>query len=632
MTNIRNLICAALAVLALPAQADVTYVVKGVDETLQANVLRHVDTVQFGPQIRLHPHDHEKVIEQAAADARVALRPFGYYAPQITGRVITDGGDSAVVELTIDAGPPIRITSLDVRITGPGAQDSRLRSWRAAWPLNDGVILDQSVWEAQKQDAIEIANARGYLGADFTEHALEIDLEKSSASIRLVFDTGPRYVMGDVTFGPHVLKQGILEYIPRFGTGDPYSARLVGWLRTDLWKTGYFDDVQVIEVERPDTSPPSVDFNVTVETNTRNYYSGALGYGTDSGIRLQANWSRHPISSYGDRIDVGVGYQELNDEFTMRGRYLMPRVNRARQWWDTVLTLKFENLDLEVRRDEEDEDAIGLANGDLVERHLRFGRLKVRNRKGGESQHFFTPFVQFLNNDRRFELFSDVVVPAPVADDPDFDRRLDDVTNALSVGAELELVNIQGRRFETYGHRDLGWIFHSDNAFGSDVEFTQLYASTRRSYLVGERLKFHVRGEVGYTDAVVDEFELDVGGAPLHLSLTRLPNFYRFKAGGSTSVRGYGFERLSDNDVGSNHVITASAEAEYRFLDSWSGALFYDIGNAFNDWDDPDLKRGIGVGIRWYSIAGEIRVDVAQAQDFDGKPWRLHITIGTPLL
>ena len=37
--------------------------------------------------------------------------------------------------------------------------------------------------------------------------------------------------------------------------------------------------------------------------------------------------------------------------------------------------------------------------------------------------------------------------------------------------------------------------------------------------------------------------------------------------------------------------------------------MFYDIGNAFNDWDDPDLKRGIGVGIRWYSIAGEIRVE-----------------------
>ena len=44
--------------------------------------------------------------------------------------------------------------------------------------------------------------------------------------------------------------------------------------------------------------------------------------------------------------------------------------------------------------------------------------------------------------------------------------------------------------------------------------------------------------------------------------------------------------------------------------------MFADIGKAFNDWEDPDLKRGIGIGIRWYSFAGEIRIDVAQAIDY----------------
>jgi translocation and assembly module TamA len=136
----------------------------------------------------------------------------------------------------------------------------------------------------------------------------------------------------------------------------------------------------------------------------------------------------------------------------------------------------------------------------------------------------------------------------------------------------------------------------------------------------------------GYTDAEVVNFAIDTAEGPVAVEQTRLPNYYRFKAGGSMSVRGYGFEQLSNNDVGSNNIITGSAEVEYRFLDSWSGAAFVDVGNAFNDWDDPDLKRGIGVGIRWYSIAGEIRVDVAQALDFEGKPWQWHITIGTPLL
>jgi translocation and assembly module TamA len=69
-----------------------------------------------------------------------------------------------------------------------------------------------------------------------------------------------------------------------------------------------------------------------------------------------------------------------------------------------------------------------------------------------------------------------------------------------------------------------------------------------------------------------------------------------------------------------------------KFLENWSAALFIDIGNAFNSWSDPELKKGVGLGVRWYSIAGPIRVDVAQASDLADKPWRIHFTIGTPLL
>jgi translocation and assembly module TamA len=633
LSGLRLVLLVTLLVGSTSAIADVKYVVSGLDETLTANVLSHVDTVQFGPRARLRPRDHEKVIDKAIADARAALRPYGYYAPDISARIIQKGDRSAIVELTIEAGPPIRIASVDVSVVGPGATDRLISAWLRAWPLGDGAILDQSVWEYEKQSAIEIANSRGYLAAEFTEHELALDLEQNTATLALIFDTGPRYVMGDVEYSGHQLRPGILEYIPRFDKGDPYTARLVSRLRTDLWKTGYFDDVTVLETERPDLEPPAVDFDVRVATKTKNHYSGAIGWGDDTGIRLQANYSRHPISSAGDRLDLGVGYQELDDQLTLRTRYRKPWIGRSRQWWDAEFTLRFENQDLEVKRDEEDEDFIQLANGDLDERHIRFGRLKLRNLRGGEAQRFTTPFVQFLNSDQRFDLV-DLTPDDPTTrvEDPILEGRLRTIENAFSIGMDYEVVDVQGRSFETFGRRDRAWIFHSNKAFGSTVEFTQLYASTRRSFLLGDRLKFHLRGEIGYTDAIVDEFVLDVGGQPLNLSFTRLPNFYRFKAGGSMSVRGYGFEQLSNNDIGSNHIITASAEAEYRFLDSWSGAAFADIGNAFNEWDDPDLKRGIGIGIRWYSFAGEIRIDVAQAVDFEGKPLRYHLTIGTPLL
>jgi translocation and assembly module TamA len=111
-----------------------------------------------------------------------------------------------------------------------------------------------------------------------------------------------------------------------------------------------------------------------------------------------------------------------------------------------------------------------------------------------------------------------------------------------------------------------------------------------------------------------------------------LPDQYRFKAGGGNSVRGYGFEDLSNNDIGSNNLIAASAEVEFRVFDKWSLAAFADMGNAFNNWSDFELRTGAGIGVRWYSIAGAIRLDFAQALDIEGRPWHIHFTIGTPLL
>ena len=614
------------------AQAEVSYAVKGVGEPLAGNVLGHVDAELFGPEARLQAHNYERVIDRAITRARAALRPYGYYDPRIEARVLVEDPASTTVELTINPGPQIRISDVDVRLTGDGSDDARFLDWQEAWPLNTGDALDQTIWEQQKRDAMEIASARGYLAARFVEHRLELDLEQNSAAIILTLDTGPRYVIGDVDFGEHSLKPGILEYLPRFEQGDPYAARLVSQLRTDLWKTGYFDDITVFEVQQQERTPPAVDVKVRVETTAKNDYTGALGYGTDTGIRLQANWTRVPVSSAGDRLDLGIGYQELDDEFKLRGRYQKPWRNRARQWWDTQVSVTFENLDVDVKRDEEDEESIRLATGDIEERHIRFGRLKLLNFNAGESQWFYSLFGQYLNSERRLQLSATDPASAPLFESPGLDDRFKDTSDAVSLGAKLEIINVQGRRFATYGNHDIAWIFHSDQALGSTVEFTQAYLSTRRSYLVGDRLKFYLRAEAGYTDAVVDNFEINAGGEPFALSLTQLPNFYRFKAGGSMSVRGYGFEQLSNNDVGSNHIITASAEAEYRILDSWSIAAFADIGNAFNNWKDPDLKRGVGVGVRWYSIIGEIRVDFAQAIDFDDKPWRLHVTIGTPLL
>ena len=436
--------------------------------------------------------------------------------------------------------------------------------------------------------------------------------------------------MGNIDFGEHVLKPGIVESIPRFETGEYYRATLLDNLRLDLLATGYFTEVEVRESRNETTEPPSVDLAVELQTDFRNRYQGAVGFGSDTGIRLQTNFSRHPMSARGDRLDIGLGWREVDDETALRATYRIPRPGRQRHYWLVDSTARAENRDLEVKRSDEDKDFIQIANGNIEDLHVRFGELAIRNRQGGDEQIFTTLFGQVLTTRNEYDVGESVAGFS--IQEGDIDNVVRGSDTAASVGFEVRWADVHGKGYDIRGKRDTFWAFTSLYTENDGSDFTQLYASMRRIWRVGDRFKFLLRGEIGYTDSRVDEVSLEIGETPLELSVTRMPTFYRFRTGGSASVRGYGFEQLSDNDVGSNHIVTASVEGEYRFLEKWSAALFFDIGNAFNEWDDPDLKRGAGIGIRWYSIAGAVRIDYAQAMDFQGRPWRLHITIGTPLL
>ncbi len=622
---------AAIA-FAAPVSAELSYKITGVGDKLESNIIAFVDTVQLGGEVRLSERDYDSVVAKAVANTRRALRPFGYYAPVISGRIARDQARGHVLVLDVNPGPPIVVSSLDLNVVGEGSSLEEVRIWRTQWPLNVGKILDQTLWEQNKQEILESIEAIGFLAAKFSAHTLNINLDKNTADLVLLLDTGPQFYMGAIDYGEHVLKPGILEYVARFSKGAIYTSRRMDHFRGDLWKTGYFTDIEVEEVIRPDATPPTVDLLVRTKTETRNSYQGALGVGTDTGVRLQADWSRHPMSASGDRLDVGIGWQELNDEYGIRAVYRKPRRARAREFWTTDLTIKFENVDLDFKIDDEDENFITVANGDIAEQNLKFGRLKIKNFKSGDQQLFTTPFVQYLNSNRSYQPVETEPPGTNPLLSPEFDQQFNRVDQAISLGIDADLVLISGKGFDTRGHRERASVFTSLKEFGSEISFTQLYFSTRRSYVASDRWKFLLRAEVGYTDAEVNGFTIDTESGALELSVTRLPNFYRFKAGGSQSVRGYAFEQLSNNNVGSNNVITASAEVEMRFLPTWSAALFVDIGNAFNDWSNPELKTGVGVGVRWYSIAGPIRVDVAQALDFTDKPWRVHFTIGTPLL
>jgi translocation and assembly module TamA len=101
-------------------------------------------------------------------------------------------------------------------------------------------------------------------------------------------------------------------------------------------------------------------------------------------------------------------------------------------------------------------------------------------------------------------------------------------------------------------------------------------------------------------------------------------------------VRGYGFEALGPLDadgkvIGGSSLATGSFELEQPLRARWSLAFFVDSGNAF-EGSRIDAKTGAGIGGRWQSPLGPIRIDLARALDAGtGRDWRIHVSLGPDL-
>lgn len=114
-----------------------------------------------------------------------------------------------------------------------------------------------------------------------------------------------------------------------------------------------------------------------------------------------------------------------------------------------------------------------------------------------------------------------------------------------------------------------------------------------------------------------------------------VPYKLRFFAGGDQSIRGYNYQSLSPLSdkgylLGGQSLAIASAEYNYELLEGIRLGVFADVGNAYDKNFNNDTKIGAGVGVRWASPVGQVRIDVATPVGEEDNPIKLYFFIGAP--
>ena len=552
----------------------------GVPDEIAENVRGYLTLTRYSTREDLTDPQVRRLADRAVDEATDALRPFGYYSPRVRSRTSRDE-PNWIVRLRIDPGQPVRMKTVEVVIDGPGAKDRELGAIAAGSTLKPDTRLDHTAYEALKASLMRTARDRGYLDATLTRRELIVNPTELTADARLTLQTGGRYEFGALEIDQDVINDDLLRRFVRFQPGLPYSPSEITNTQYALDDSNYFSSVVVAPGEK-DTETLTVPVRIHGEPIKRDRYGVNVGYGTDTGVRGQFTWDNRRVNQRGHRMRAELTASELRYEAA--ARYVIP-----------VGDPSLEKLEFSVAYIDEE-------IGDLDSE-----RFEVT---GGLTQVFGRwQQVLFLRLNREITGF-----PDGTEDD------------ALLLIPGISYASLPPN-FLTGWVRDAAYYLElsgSPQTLGSDASYLRFYGRAERVWKLSGPWYLRTRGELG--TSWIDEF-------------SELPASQRFFAGGDRSVRGFGINDLSppvdpdkasstdsDDGGGGEHKLVGSLELERDFPRNFRGAVFFDFGNAFNDWNTP-LEYSVGLGVRWKLPMLMIGLDVAQAlSEPDMKP-RFHLNI-----
>ena len=566
------------------------YRIDGLDAIAEAEAIR----TQFREQSALEEEDDEpanaaQIDRRAREDAELLtslLQAQGYYDAEVETGIGLDG-ERIAVELSAAPGP--RFTFAAVELQGVESAGDKAAQLREAFAVKPGdPVVAQQVIDAGV--ALRVAlGEEGFALAEVGEQDIVVDHETATARLVLPVTPGPVARFGDIRVtGQPPFSSRHVGRIARFRKGDMYERSEVDDLRRALIATGLVASVETKLV--PIGGGQVVDVAVHLEPAPMRTIAGELGYGTGEGVRLEASWQHRNFFNPEGALTVrGVaGTQEQLAAVSLR------RSNFKRR--DQVLTGQISASN--TNRDAFDAKTVLLAAG--IERQSNFiWHKKWTWSLGGELIATDERDTIESTGERRRRTFFIGALPASLTYDGS-DDLLDPTTGFRLGGRVSPELSFHGG---TFGYTRV------------QVDASGYVPATDRIVLAG-------RARLGTI----------VGAGRDAIAPSR-----RFYAGGGGSVRGYGYQRLGPRDadgdpIGGRSLAEFALEARIR-LKAFGGDFgivpFFD-GGTLSTKSTPDLgdwQFGAGIGVRYYSSFGPIRVDVGTPLNRQENDTRVAVVV-----
>ena len=519
-----------------------------------------------------------QLFNKSDAEIDEAMRALGYYHAD-SSKNLTFNEACWQADFTVEAGPSVKIDSIDIIIEGHAKEDEEFNALHDKLVGNIGTVLNHSLYEKMKSRIETLAMERGYLKGQFVEKELLVDKEHNTAHIKLIYDAGERYYFGGLTIEQDILEPDFVSEFIQIKPGEFYSSSQLANTHNTLSKTGYFEMVD-IQPEMDEIKQLDVPISMKLYPKKTHHYSAGVGYDTDKGPLLGGSY--------------------INRRLNRRGHFLTSDIDLSPVL--SIADVEY-NVPLEDPTTEVFSFGGGLKREDTDTFNSLSGKLSARLKYAFESGWKQTLFLDSVYE--QYTAYSES------------NSNLNNDTLLLLPGGSWLLSVADNPLRPTHGYRlDFNIAGGYKNPI-SDISLAQGSMAAVWTHSVPWDARFIVRGEQGAT--WVDDFD-------------RLPTSYRYYAGGMNSIRGYSYKELGPKDnqghvIGGRYLSVVSMEYEQTVYGDWGVAAFIDSGNAYN-LDNFQLKTGIGLGARWYSPIGPIRVDFAIPLDEADSSFQIHFAAG----
>lgn len=495
------------------------------------------------------------------------LRAKGYYDARVISELVP-AKENERLQVVLDVDPGQRYVLDEVKLPGLEQATENRDALYKAFPVKAGDPIDADEIVAARLGLATALGENGYPFAKVQEPVVRVDRDDRVGDLTVPVETAGYRRFGNIQVPEgDIFSARHVQRIARFKPGDPYRTSEVTDLRRALIATGLISSVTMTPKETGDGQ--TVDLAVDLERAPPRTVAGQIGYGTGEGIRAEASWQhRNFFPPEGAMTFRGVaGTQEQSVAAIYRRNNFRKR--------DQVLNAQVSASNID--RDAYDAKTLQVSGSLERQTNLIFQR-----------KWTWSVGAELLASDER-----DSVGPLATP------RRRTFFIGALPLSLAYD---------------------------GSD-DLLDPKRGFRLGMRVSPELSFQ-SGTLGYVRAQLDGSAYQpVTGKVVLAGRVRLGTIVgaqrdqiapsrRFYAGGGGSVRGYGYQDIgprdaNDDPIGGRSLAEFSLEARIRF-GNFGVVPFVDAGNISTGQlpNFGDLQLGAGLGLRYYSNFGPIRIDV----------------------